>query len=102
MESPLSRDACCLVNPNKMCSSHDAVDMDDPFKRCPILIDFRLHNPHSCLLARFVTDTGVPVHQCTWICGTMIGKLQEQPNTTNVEAVHPFLQLISYCNYTVV
>ncbi len=102
MESPILRDGCWSVNPNKMCSLHDAVNMDDPFERCLIIVVIWLHDPHSCFLIRFVTNTRVPMDQCTWICGTTIGNWQEEPNASNVEAVHTFQQFIGYRKYTVI
>ena len=52
---------------DKMHSMEYAVDMDVTYPPLTLVIELQVHQPHSCIFIRLVSNSIKPVHHSTWV-----------------------------------
>jgi hypothetical protein len=90
------------IHASKMCTSSDAIQMDDSQTPAAIGLIFWFYNPQPCIFVRFSSNCGVPMNKGTWVIDIPKRKRKEKKNSTDCHASHSRELWIGLDEYSVV
>src|ERR1700722_6356135 len=76
------------IHRNKMCSAHNAIEVDNRDKWLPVL-HFAFHSPHASDFIRFFTGLDVPLDEGTRIFFILELQGKKQQDTGDIQAMYP-------------
>jgi hypothetical protein len=90
------------INPNKVCTSSNAVQMDDSQTPAAIGLMFWFYHPQPCIFIWFSSNCRVPMNESAWVVDISKRKRKQKKNTTDYHASHPRELWINVDKYSIV
>jgi len=90
------------ITTNNMCTSSNAIQMDDGQTVAAIGLKFWFYHPQPCIFIWFSSNCRIPMNESAWVMHILKCKSKEEKNMFNCHALHPRELWISLNKYGVI